>query len=130
MDIMYHLGKAHIMVDALSRKVVLSQVTTTPALQQEIQHKQIEIVIRLLTRLDIRITLLNEILASQATNEWCAQMIQRVTNRLQLDFKVLDEVLRFKDKVCILQDDELRTQILTEAYSALYTVYPKSVKIY
>lgn len=75
MDIMYHLGKANIMVDALSRKVVLPQVTTTPALQQEIQHKQIKIVIRLLTRLDIKITLLDEILASEATDEWCAQMI-------------------------------------------------------
>lgn len=57
-------------------------------------------------------------------------MIQQVIERLEQDFRVLDEVLKFRDKACVPQDDDLRSQILIEAYNALYLTHPKSVKMY
>lgn len=57
-------------------------------------------------------------------------MIQRVVDGLEPNFSVLDEVLKFGDKVCVPQDDDLRTQILIKVYYALYTTHLESVKIY
>lgn len=49
---------------------------------------------------------------------------------LELEFRVVNKVLRFRNRVCIPQDNELRTQFLTKMHSAFYNAYPKSVKIY
>lgn len=43
-------------VEGLSQKVVLSQVTTFPELQQNILHKKIKLVTRLMIGLDIKLT--------------------------------------------------------------------------
>lgn len=61
MDIRYHLSKANVVDDTLSRKVTLSQMTTSTKLQWDILHEQIEMVIGLLVRSNIKLTLLDEI---------------------------------------------------------------------
>lgn len=52
-DISYHLGQANVVIDALSRKVVLSHILIYLELQQELASEQIELVIRLMARLQI-----------------------------------------------------------------------------
>lgn len=52
-DISYHLGQANVVIDALSRKVVLSHILIYLELQQELVSEQIELVIRLMARLQI-----------------------------------------------------------------------------
>ena len=41
-----------------------------------------------------------------------------------------DGILNFKGRLCIPSDDELRTQILTEAHATSYSVYPGATKMY
>ncbi|XP_044502571.1 uncharacterized protein LOC123223472 [Mangifera indica] len=84
MDIRYHSGKANVVVDALSMKVMLSHVATSLELQRDVFREQIEMVTGLLAR----------------------------------------------DRVCVPQDDDLRTRILMEVHSTLYTAHPKSMKMY
>ena len=43
---------------------------------------------------------------------------------------MIDEVLKFRKKVCIPQDLELRKKILSEAHDTLYTAHPGGVKMY
>lgn len=52
-DISYHLVQANVVIDALSRKVVLSHILIYLELQQELVSEQIELVIRLMARLQI-----------------------------------------------------------------------------
>ena len=41
-----------------------------------------------------------------------------------------DGILSFKGRMCIPSDDELRTQILTEAHATPYSVHPGATKMY
>lgn len=57
-------------------------------------------------------------------------MRQKVVKSNETEYSIVDDVLRFYDGVCVPIDDDLRHKILTEAYSSLYTVYLRSVKMY
>lgn len=52
-DIWYYHRKANVVVDALSRKVMLSQITTYRELQKMIDKDQIELVSKVLVDLKI-----------------------------------------------------------------------------
>lgn len=70
-DIRYHPIKANVVVNALSRKVMLSQSIAYWELQQELVRDQMELVIRLIAKLRIQSTLLDEIHVAQLADEWC-----------------------------------------------------------
>lgn len=57
-------------------------------------------------------------------------MEQKIVEGSEVEFVMIDDVLRFHNQVFVPSDDELRRKILTKAYSSLYTTHPKSVKIY
>lgn len=44
-DITYHTGKANVVVDALTKKIVLPQITTHGELQQKCVREQIQVII-------------------------------------------------------------------------------------
>ena len=41
-----------------------------------------------------------------------------------------DGVLKFKGRLCVSNDEELQTQILTEAQATLYLVHPGAKNMY
>ena len=43
---------------------------------------------------------------------------------------LLDGVLNFKGRLCVPNDEELRTQILTKVHAILYSVHPRAMKMY
>ena len=57
-------------------------------------------------------------------------MIQRVYKGTAPDFEIRDEILRFRDRVCVPEDTDLRQRILSEAHSTAYSAHPGSTKMY
>jgi isochorismate hydrolase len=54
-----------------------------------------------------------------------------VEKGVQLDFHVAgDGMLKFRNRVCIPNDVELKRVILLEAHQSLYTVHPGNTKKY
>ena len=41
-----------------------------------------------------------------------------------------DVILRYQDRLCVLNVDDLRTRIVAEAHGFRYFVYPGSTKMY
>lgn len=57
-------------------------------------------------------------------------MRQRVIESIEIDLNIIDDILRFKGRVCIPHDQNLRNKILMKMHSSCYITYPKSVKMY
>ena len=41
-----------------------------------------------------------------------------------------DGILRYQDKLCVLDVDDLRTRIVVEAHGSRYSIHPGSTKMY
>lgn len=93
-------------------------------------QEQIELVIGALTRLKIKSTLVEEIKETQDQDDWYRQRVQRILNGLELEFQVIEGVLKFRNRIYIPLVDKLRQRILVEIHSTLYTIYPRGVKMY
>lgn len=66
----------------------------------------------------------------QKVEKWCIQMRQRVIESIEIDFNIIDDILRFEGRVYIPHDQNLRNKILIKMHSSYYITYPKSVKRY
>lgn len=128
-DIRCYPRKANMIAYALSRKVGISHITVCRELQQDLVRKQIELITRLIVGLRIQLTLIDKIYIAQLVDEWCIQMRQMVVEGIQFKFVLVDDVVRFHNRVYVLSDDELRHKTLTEVHSPLYVIHLKSVKI-
>lgn len=69
-DIKYHSNKANLVINAFSRKVYLSYISTQKELQMEFDREQTEWVEGILAKLEIKLTLLEEVQAKQTSDEW------------------------------------------------------------
>ena len=107
-EIRYHPGRANVVADALSRRVALSMVTVQRELQHEIARDEIEIVSVGFSRLQLVSTLYDEIRESQRVDLWVQSIVQRTSEGSVSDYKVRDGILRFRDRVCVPEDTELR----------------------
>ncbi|XXG82767.1 hypothetical protein AAC387_Pa10g0659 [Persea americana] len=46
------------------------------------------------------------------------------------DFRIVDVVLYYRDRLCVPNIEDLRNDIMTEAHSTKYSVHPSSTKMY
>ena len=82
------------------------------------------------SRLQIVSTLQDDIRVAQTSDVWVQSMIQRVYQGTAPNFEIRDEILRFRDRICVPKDTDLRQRILSEAHSTAYSAYPGSTKMY
>lgn len=57
-------------------------------------------------------------------------MRRRVIKGIKSDLSVVEDMIRFRGRVCVLSIVGLRDKILVKTYSSFYTVYLRSVKMY
>ncbi|KAA3473985.1 integrase [Gossypium australe] len=120
----YHLGKANVVADALSRKSLLAlrAMNTQMALVDDGS---------ILAELRARPLFFQEVCEDK--KEVNGLQAKRVLCELNIesDFQVNpDGCLMFGDRVCIPRNDELICKILQEAHSGCLTVHPRSTKMY
>ena len=122
--IYYHPGKANVVSNALSRK----SVQTLRALNAHFSlTDDDEITAELIARLDI----LNQVLEAQKNDEKISAIVSQIGEGKGTEFFVKeDESLYYKDRVCAIDDSELKKAILEVAQSGSFAMHPGSTNMY
>lgn len=83
------------------------------------------------SQLIVKPTLFDKVKAAQLDDLHCKKIREELDKGGVLDFAIgKDGVLRFRGRLCIPHNDELRKDILTEAHSSRYSIHPGSTKMY
>ncbi|KAJ8765251.1 hypothetical protein K2173_011931 [Erythroxylum novogranatense] len=106
----YHLGKANVVADALSRKTI--SVLSLKHIGWQLGSDG-----ALMAQLITRLTLRQEICHAQRADDKLQQLILATQEGKQTDFSVQgDGELYYKDRLCVPANDELKKKILFEAH--------------
>jgi hypothetical protein len=135
LEIHYHLGKANVMVDALSRKTFCHCLTLRAphtTLCQEMERLNLGIIQQgTLTNLKLESVLLQRIIDSQRTNKGMKYIREKMEAGKANCFRKANQgVIWFKDRIVVPKDVEVRPQILHEAHLSRYSIHPGSTKMY
>ncbi|KAL3729524.1 hypothetical protein ACJRO7_026620 [Eucalyptus globulus] len=135
-DILYHPGKANKVVDALSRKSSIAQILVKEwNLIERARDSEFKFEVghlsRFMATLRIELDVQVKIKQLQPTDPDVQRILQEDTDKRKADFQVSDDgVLRLHGRLVILDDVELREEILSEAHRSSYIIHPGSTKMY
>jgi hypothetical protein len=137
-SINYHLGKANVVADALSRKsygFLAVLLTTQKHIINDLERLGDEVVVdgsqSYLASLSVQPTLIEKIKSSQGCDPQLMKIMEKVRGRNRLEFNISnDGALRFGDRLCVPKDSTIKREILEEAHHSPYTVHPGSTKMY
>ena len=120
----YHLGKANVVADALSRKIVATL---------SLQHNdwRLENDGALLAQLKAQPVLKQMIIDAQKKDEELQKKVQLVRANDKTDFSVREDgSLYFQNRLCVLADNELKKELLHEAHNSIFTMHLRGNKMY
>ena len=99
-------------------------------LQQELISAGIEVVVGKLANLSIQSNLLEDIRIGQRHDDTLASHMDAVKEGKTTDFSISSQgLLRYKDRVCVPDDQSIKKTILEEAHNTPYSVHPGSTKM-
>ena len=78
-----------------------------------------------------RLNLLNQVLEAQKSDEKIPSIVSQ--NRMGKETEFLmneDGFLYYRDRVCVINDNELKKSILEEAHCGSFSIHPSSTKMY
>ena len=120
----YHPGKANVVADALSRKIVQTLRSLNAHLSLSDDGT---VVVELIARPD----LLNQVLEAQKNDEKISAIVKQIEGGNETEFEVKgDRSLYYKNRVCVPNDCELKKAIVDEAHSGSFAIHPGSTKMY
>jgi hypothetical protein len=135
----YHPGKANVVVDALSRKNIAGSVsamfTTKKELLLDLERAGVEMMVgeiqSYMSGLTLEPTLIEQIRTAQLSDNEIIRSREEMEKGVQSDFHVAGNgMLKFRNRVCVPNDAELKRVILSEAHQSLYIVHPGNTKMY
>jgi hypothetical protein len=135
LEIHYHLGKANVVVDALSRKAscyCLTVRTPDTTLCQEMEKLNLGMIQHgTLTQLKLESVLLHRIIDAQRTDKGMKHIYEKLEADKANCFRKDDQgIIWFNDRIVVPKDAEVRQQILDEAHLSGYSIHPGSTKMY
>ena len=120
----YHLGKANVVVEALSRKSV-------QILQALKSHLSLSNDGAIMAKLMARPNLLNQVKAAQKNDEKISAIVSQNIMGKEIEFSMNEDgSLYYRDRVCVPNDNELKKSILEEAHCGSFAIHPGSTKMY
>ena len=141
MNVHYHPGKANIVADALSRM----RMRSTTHVDDE--KKEIEKDLHRLARLGMRLvdstsrgvsvhpssesSYVVEVMHSQHLYHVLMEMKDSMLIKMNDSFALQgDSILRYQDRMCIADLNDLRTMIVADAQGSRYSIHQSSTKMY
>ncbi|WVZ94028.1 hypothetical protein U9M48_039971 [Paspalum notatum var. saurae] len=134
LEVHYHLGKANVVADALSRKAHCNFIEARPTVKVlccEIGEIEMPTVLEAeLYNLVLEPTIKDQIIAAQKQDKGMAHIRDEINDK-KAYFKLDEEgVLWFKNRLVVPKYMELRKKILDEAHTSMFTLHPGSNKMY
>ena len=133
----YHSGKANVVADALSRKTLHMSVMMVKELELLEQFRDLSLVCELspqsvkLGMLKIDSDFLNSIKEAQKVDVKFVDLMVGNNQTEDSDFKVDDHgVLRFRGRICIPDNDEMKKMILAESHRSSLSIHSGATKMY
>ncbi|RVW15017.1 Transposon Tf2-12 polyprotein [Vitis vinifera] len=135
---MYHLEKANVMADALSRKYVGSLAAIRGCQRQlleDLRSLQVHMKVldsgALLVNFRVQLDLVGRIKALQNNDLNLVQLMKEVKSGSKLDFVLSnDGILRFRTRLCVPNDGDLKRKLLEEAHCSRLVIHPRGTKMY
>ncbi|KAK5785212.1 hypothetical protein PVK06_039771 [Gossypium arboreum] len=120
----YHPGKANVVADALSRKLLF----TLSVMNTQLKMSDDGLI---LAELRARPMFLQEIFEAQKNDQDLLAKRKQCEADTGSDFKIgSDGCVMFKNRICVPKNDELIQKILHEAHNGCLAVHPGSTKMY
>jgi hypothetical protein len=131
LEVHYHLGKANVVVDALSYKAHCNYLSAMCSTREE----SITRVFPNLSLFNITLTptLRSEIIAAQKSNEGMEHIKRRMRDgdpKVVCFHKDKEGTLWIKDRLVVPKEEALKKKILDEARALRYSIHPLSTKMY
>ncbi|XP_073033824.1 uncharacterized protein [Primulina eburnea] len=126
---------ANVVADVLSKKqAVIAHLSVQRPLQAEIQRFELAVYARVdapnIITLIVQPTLRDKIRAGQTSDEQLQKCRQRGKDKGQRLYIVVNDIVRYKDRLWVPNSDSLRADILSETHSTPYSIHPRSTKMY
>jgi hypothetical protein len=137
-DINYHPGKSNLVADALIKKFSIELATLSISqhlLIMELEKLELEVVTGgspiLLSSMVIQPELQERTKDALKNDPECQRIKKQLEKGKAKEFHLKDDgMLTDFDQICVLRSEELRKEILSEAHRSLYTMHPRSTKMY
>jgi hypothetical protein len=131
MEVHYHLGKANVIADVLSRKAHYNYL---PAIRLTRKESTTRVLPNLsLFNITLTPTLRDEIIAAQKDDEAMDQIKRRMQEgdpKVAYFRKDAEGTLWFKERLVVPKKATLKKKILDEAHTSRYSIHPGSTKMY
>ena len=131
--IKYHPGKANVVIDALSRKSASVESLRVTCFFQQFEELGVDFQplrkgVMLANMSVSKPSFIRKIKDDQLQDPELARISEHIAERP--DFRIVDGVLFYRDRLCVPNIEDLKNDIMTEAHSTKYSMHPGSTKMY
>jgi hypothetical protein len=132
LTIQYHLGKANVVIDALSRsgvlKVAMLLITDLDRMGVSLCYAGTA---REVTQMLIQSSLLERVREAQQQDRLIQEVCKRIANGRPREFRIDEsDVVHFRGRLCVPQKSVVKMDILREGHRTPYTIHPGETKMY
>jgi hypothetical protein len=133
LEVYYHLGKANVVADVLSRKHRCNHITVQSHFSAcDLKEPSLQVVSHdRLNKIALIPAIKEDIITTERTDVGMGHLRRRLElGETQCFRQDADGVLCFKDRLMVLKDFELHRKIMDEAHCSRYSIHPGTNKMY